>query len=200
MTYSLDEVLLLHLVAVLGGVDLRGYRAVRREEASSRSAMERLRTITSAIFLRCSTRACFVSFGADRRTSRCDRHRRQGELIKAHVFTAEHIYGDDTAVPVLAKIKTRTGWLWTYVRDSQPFGGTDPPAAVFSIPPIGRVCTPSGISPGIVASCRPDSIPTSARSTTQPTERKSLDFLLPSGTRGFTAQQEAGCCYGREGE
>jgi hypothetical protein len=33
MTYSLDEVLLLYLVAVLGGADLRGYRAVRREEA-----------------------------------------------------------------------------------------------------------------------------------------------------------------------
>jgi hypothetical protein len=97
----------------------------------------------------------FLGGGADRRTGRCDRHRRQDELIKAHVFTAERIYGDDTAVPVLAKIKTRSGWLWTYVRDAQPFGGTDPPAAVFSIPPIGRVCTPSGISPGIVASCRP---------------------------------------------
>ena len=45
------------------------------------------------------------------------------ELIKAHVFAAQRIHGDDTTVPVLAKIKTRTGRLWTYVRDDQPFGG-----------------------------------------------------------------------------
>jgi transposase len=29
------------------------------------------------------------------------------ELIKAHVFAAERIHGDDTTVPVLAKVKTR---------------------------------------------------------------------------------------------
>jgi len=34
-------------------------------------------------------------------------------------------------VPVLAKGKTRTGRLWTYVRDDRPFAGPDPPAAVF---------------------------------------------------------------------
>jgi len=53
------------------------------------------------------------------------------ELIKAHVFTGERIHGDDTTVPVLAKLKTRTGRLWTYVRDDRPFGGAEPPAAVF---------------------------------------------------------------------
>ena len=53
------------------------------------------------------------------------------ELIKSHVFAGERIHGDDTTVPVLAKGKTRTGRLWTYVRDDQPFGGKDPPAAVF---------------------------------------------------------------------
>jgi len=57
------------------------------------------------------------------------------ELIKAHVFTAERVHGDDTTVPVLAKAKTRTGRLWTYVRDDQPFGGRDPPAAVFFYSP-----------------------------------------------------------------
>jgi transposase len=39
------------------------------------------------------------------------------ELIKGHVFAAERIHGDDTTVPVLAKVKTRTGRIWTYVRD-----------------------------------------------------------------------------------
>jgi transposase len=56
-------------------------------------------------------------------------------LIKAHVFAGERIHGDDTTVPVLAKVKTRTGRIWTYVRDDRPFGGTDPPAAVFFYSP-----------------------------------------------------------------
>jgi transposase len=53
------------------------------------------------------------------------------KLIKVHVFAAARIHGDDTTVPVFAKVKTRTGRLWVYVRDDQPFGGTDPPAAVY---------------------------------------------------------------------
>jgi hypothetical protein len=57
------------------------------------------------------------------------------ELIKAHVFAAERVHGDDTTVPVLAKGKTRTGRIWTYVRDDRPFGGKAPPAAVFFYSP-----------------------------------------------------------------
>ncbi|HZD27403.1 MAG TPA: IS66 family transposase, partial [Xanthobacteraceae bacterium] len=53
------------------------------------------------------------------------------EAIRAHVFAAERIHADDTTMPVLAKGKTRTGRLWTYVRDDRPFGGPDPPAAAF---------------------------------------------------------------------
>jgi transposase len=53
------------------------------------------------------------------------------EVIRMHVFAAERIHADDTTVPVLAKNKTRTGRLWTYVRDDRPFAGPDPPAAVF---------------------------------------------------------------------
>jgi transposase len=53
------------------------------------------------------------------------------DAIKAHVFAAERIHADDTTVPVLAKGKTRTGRLWTYVRDDRPFAGPEPPAAVF---------------------------------------------------------------------
>ncbi len=52
-------------------------------------------------------------------------------LIRAHVMAAERIHGDDTTVPVLAKGKTITGRLWTYVRDDRPFAGPAPPAAVF---------------------------------------------------------------------
>jgi transposase len=53
------------------------------------------------------------------------------ELIRRHVLAADRIHGDDTTVPVLAKNRTVTGRLWTYVRDDQPFGGSDPPAAMF---------------------------------------------------------------------
>ena len=58
------------------------------------------------------------------------------ELIRRHVLAAERIHGDDTTVPVLAKGKTVTGRLWTYVRDDRPFGGphivgTGPPAAIY---------------------------------------------------------------------
>jgi transposase len=53
------------------------------------------------------------------------------ELIRAHVVAAERVHGDDTTVPVLAKGKTITGRAWVYVRDDRPFGGPDPPAAVF---------------------------------------------------------------------
>jgi len=51
--------------------------------------------------------------------------------IRTHVFAAERIHADDTTVPVLAKGKTHTGRVWTYVRDDRPFAGPGPPAAVF---------------------------------------------------------------------
>ena len=51
--------------------------------------------------------------------------------IEAHVLAAERLHGDDTTVPVMAKGKTDTARLWTYVRDDRPFAGADPPAALF---------------------------------------------------------------------
>ena len=53
------------------------------------------------------------------------------ELIATHVLAAERIHGDDTTVPVLAKGKTDTARAWVYVRDDAPYGGADPPAALF---------------------------------------------------------------------
>ena len=52
-------------------------------------------------------------------------------LIEAHVLSAERLHGDDTTVPILAKAKTDTGRIWTYVRDDRPFGGQSPPAALY---------------------------------------------------------------------
>jgi transposase len=53
------------------------------------------------------------------------------DLIRAHVFNGDRIHGDETPVPLLAKGKTIKARLWTYVRDDKPFGGPDPPAAVY---------------------------------------------------------------------
>ncbi len=52
-------------------------------------------------------------------------------LIEAHVLAAERLHGDDTTVPVLAKVRTDIGRIWTYVRDDRPFGGPATPAALF---------------------------------------------------------------------
>src|SRR3982751_5109839 len=60
------------------------------------------------------------------------------EAIKAHVLASARIHADDTPVPVLAKGKTRTGRLWTVVRDDRPFGGTGPPAAAYFYSPDRR--------------------------------------------------------------
>jgi transposase len=60
------------------------------------------------------------------------------EALRAHVFAAARIHGDDTPVPVLAPGKTRTGRLWTYVRDDRPFAGPAPAAAVFFYSPDRR--------------------------------------------------------------
>ena len=53
------------------------------------------------------------------------------ELIEVHVLAGERLHGDDTPVPVLAEGKTDTARAWVYVRDDAPFGGPDPPAALF---------------------------------------------------------------------
>jgi transposase len=52
-------------------------------------------------------------------------------LIEAHVRAAGRLHGDDTTVPLLARGKTVTARLWTYVRDDRPFAGPAPPAALF---------------------------------------------------------------------
>lgn len=55
--------------------------------------------------------------------------------LRGHVLAAERLHVDDTTVKVLAKIKTRTGRLWVYVRDDRPFSGQGPPAALYDYSP-----------------------------------------------------------------
>src|SRR3954467_7341224 len=55
--------------------------------------------------------------------------------VRTHVFAAARLHGDGTTVPVLAKGRTRTGYVWGYVRDDRPFAGPDPPAVAFFYSP-----------------------------------------------------------------
>src|SRR6185503_16028470 len=52
-------------------------------------------------------------------------------LLEAHVMASERLHGDDTTVPVLALGKCDVARCWVYVKDDRPFGGSDPPAAMF---------------------------------------------------------------------
>ena len=59
------------------------------------------------------------------------------EALRDYVLSAEILHTDDTTVPVLqpGKGKTKTGRLWTYVRDGRSAGSTDPPAVWFAYSP-----------------------------------------------------------------
>jgi transposase len=57
--------------------------------------------------------------------------------LASDVLASDALHVDDTPVPVLAPGtgKTKTGRLWTYVRDERPFAGPRPPAALFFYSP-----------------------------------------------------------------
>jgi len=57
--------------------------------------------------------------------------------LKKYVLSAEKLHGDDVPVPVLepGNGKTKTGRLWTYVRDDRPAGSEAPSAVWFAYSP-----------------------------------------------------------------
>lgn len=59
------------------------------------------------------------------------------DAVRNHVLAATKLHADDTPVPVLApgNGKTKTGRLWTYVRDDRPSGDTTAPAVWFAYSP-----------------------------------------------------------------
>lgn len=59
------------------------------------------------------------------------------ESLRRYVFAASKLHADDTPVPVLAPGtgKTKTGRLWTYVRDDRPAGDIAAPAVWFTYSP-----------------------------------------------------------------
>jgi len=59
------------------------------------------------------------------------------EALKRYVLSTEKLHGDDVPVPVLepGNGKTRTGRLWTYVRDDRPAGSDAASAGWFAYSP-----------------------------------------------------------------
>jgi len=59
------------------------------------------------------------------------------EALRRHVMSATKLHTDDTPVPVLApgRGKTKTGRLWTYVRNDRPWGDQTPPAVWYAYTP-----------------------------------------------------------------
>jgi transposase len=67
------------------------------------------------------------------------------DAIRKYVMGAVKIHADDIPVPVLApgNGKTKTGRLWTYVRDDRPAGSTEAPAVWFAYSPDRKADHPA---------------------------------------------------------
>jgi hypothetical protein len=59
------------------------------------------------------------------------------DALRKYVLSSEKLHGDDVPVPVLepGNGKTKTGRLWTYVRDDRPAGSEEPAAVWFAYSP-----------------------------------------------------------------
>jgi len=57
--------------------------------------------------------------------------------VRRYVLGGGHLHADDTPLPVLdpGRGRTRTGYLWTYVRDERTWGSQQPPAVWFGYSP-----------------------------------------------------------------
>jgi transposase len=68
------------------------------------------------------------------------------EALKGYVLSAEKLHGDDVPVPVLepGNGKTKTGRLWTYVRDDRPAGSEAASAVWFAYSPDRKGEHPAG--------------------------------------------------------
>ncbi len=57
--------------------------------------------------------------------------------LREIVLASARIFADETVVPVLdpGRGRTKQGYFWAIARDDRPWGGTDPPAVVYSYAP-----------------------------------------------------------------
>jgi transposase len=68
------------------------------------------------------------------------------DALRKYVLGAEKLHGDDVPVPVLepGNGKTKTGRLWTYVRDDRPAGSEEPAGVWFAYSPDRKGEHPAG--------------------------------------------------------
>ena len=57
--------------------------------------------------------------------------------LREQVLGSARVFADETTVPVLdpGRGRTKMGYFWAVARDDRPWGGTDPPAVVYSYAP-----------------------------------------------------------------
>jgi transposase len=67
------------------------------------------------------------------------------ERLAKNLFASDHLFADDTPVPVLdpGRGRTKTGRLWVYAREQRPWNGPEPPAAVYLFAPDRRAERPA---------------------------------------------------------
>jgi len=67
------------------------------------------------------------------------------ERLCKNVFASNHLFADDTPIPVLdpGRGRTKTGRLWVYAREQRPWSGPEPPAAVYLYAPDRKAQRPA---------------------------------------------------------
>lgn len=67
------------------------------------------------------------------------------DRLAKNVFASDHLFADDTPIPVLdpGRGRTKTGRLWVYARDQRPWRGQAPPAAVYLFAPDRKAERPA---------------------------------------------------------
>ena len=66
------------------------------------------------------------------------------ERLARGIFASDHLFADDTPIPVLdpGRGRTKTGRLWVYARDQRGWSGPEPPAAICFYEPDRRAERP----------------------------------------------------------
>lgn len=66
------------------------------------------------------------------------------EKLSKNILASDHLFADDTPLPVLdpGRRRTKTGRLWVYARDQRGWSGSDPPAAIYFYEPDRRAQRP----------------------------------------------------------
>ncbi|MDF2369072.1 IS66 family transposase [Sneathiella sp.] len=66
------------------------------------------------------------------------------DRLSTNILASNHLYADDTPLPVLdpGRRRTKTGRLWVYARNERGWAGRDPPAAVYFYEPDRRAQRP----------------------------------------------------------